>query len=136
MIVADTNLIAYLYLESPNSHQAERALLKDAHWAAPLLWRSEFRNVLALYIRKRWLSLDETRRIMNEALGLMEEQEYEVDSQQVLRLVASSTCSAYDCEFVALAQDLGVRLVTQDRQLLNDFPDVAVSLEGFINSAQ
>jgi predicted nucleic acid-binding protein len=136
MIVADTNLIAYLYLESPHSRQAERALLKDAHWAAPLLWRSEFRNVLALYVRKRWLSLGESQRIMNEALGLMEEQEYEVDSQQVLRLVASSTCSAYDCEFVALAQELGVRLVTQDRQLLNDFPDVAVSLEAFINTPQ
>jgi predicted nucleic acid-binding protein len=134
MIVADTNLIAYLYLESPNSHQAERALLKDAHWAAPLLWRSEFRNVLALYIRKRWLSLDETQRIMNEALGLMEEQEYEVDSQRVLSLAAESSCSAYDCEFVALAQDLGVCLVTLDKQLLSDFPDVAVSLDAFVSA--
>jgi predicted nucleic acid-binding protein len=136
MIVADTNLIAYLYLESRHSRQAERALLKDAHWAAPLLWRSEFRNVLALYIRKQWLSLEKSRRIMNEALGLLEEQEYEVDSQQVLRLVASSTCSAYDCEFVALAQDLGIYLVTMDKQVLNDFPDVAVSLEAFVGAQE
>ena len=64
MIVADTNLIGYLYLESRHSPQAEKALRKDAHWAAPLLWRGEFRNVLALYIRKQWLSLEESRPII------------------------------------------------------------------------
>ncbi|MBL7164528.1 MAG: type II toxin-antitoxin system VapC family toxin, partial [Anaerolineales bacterium] len=58
MIVVDTNIIAYLYLESERSSQAERLLEKDTQWSAPLLWRSEFRNVLALYIRKKELSLE------------------------------------------------------------------------------
>lgn len=107
MIVVDTNLIGYLYVESPHAQQAEQVLGKDADWVAPLLWRSEFRNVLALYLRKQWLSLSESQRIMDEALQLMDDREYEVDSHQVLRLVAESTCSAYDCEFVALAQELG-----------------------------
>ncbi len=35
MIVVDTNVIGYLYLGSAYSEQAERALLKDAEWAAP-----------------------------------------------------------------------------------------------------
>src|SRR5258705_12444382 len=106
MIVVDTNVIGYLYLASPHSPQAEQALLKDANWASPLLWRSEFRSVLSLYLRKQWLSLEASLQIMTEALGLMQEQEYEVDSDQVLRLVARSSCSAYDWEFVALAQCL------------------------------
>jgi predicted nucleic acid-binding protein len=132
MIVVDTNVIGYLYLASPHSRQAEQALVKDASWVAPLLWRSEFRNVLALYLRKQWLSLEACQQIMTEALSLMEDQEYEVDSNQVLRLVALSRCSAYDCEFVALAQELGVSLVTQDKQLLKDFPRVAISLAAFV----
>ena len=136
MIVVDTNLIGYLYLESKHSQQAEQALGKDADWAAPLLWRSEFRNVLALYIRKHWLSLAESQQIMNEALHLMEDREYEVDSQQVLRLVTISTCSAYDCEFVALAQELGTSLVTADKQILKDFPAVAMSVETFISTQE
>ena len=136
MIVVDTNLIAYLYLESKHSPLAEQAWLKDAEWAAPLLWRSEFRNVLALYIRKHWLSLAESQQIMNEALHLMEDREYEVDSQQVLRLVTISTCSAYDCEFVALAQELGTSLVTADKQILKDFPAVAVPVETFISTQE
>ena len=134
MIVVDTTIIGYLYLTSERSTQAEQALVKDPQWAAPLLWRSELRNVLALYIRKQILSLAEVQQVMEEAIGLMQDQEYEVNSLQVLRLVASSTCSAYDCEFVALAQDLGVHLVTVDRQILDQFPATAVSLEAFASS--
>ena len=48
-----------------------------------------------------------------------------VDPMLILDLVASSTCSAYDCEFVALAQELGVPLVTTDKQILRDFPRIA-----------
>ena len=134
MIVVDTNIIGYLYLTSDRSMQAEQALVKDQQWAAPLLWRSELRNVLALYIRRQILSLAEAQQVMDEAISLMQNQEYEVNSLHVLRLVASSTCSAYDCEFVALAQDLDVRLVTVDRQILDQFPAIAVSLEAFVGS--
>ena len=129
MIVVDSNMIGYLYLTSERSSQVERVLHKDAQWAAPLLWRSEFRNVLALYLRKKLLSLEAAQEIMNEAMTLMLGQEYEVVSWQVLSLVAKSSCSAYDCEFVALAQDLGVALVTVDKQVLEQFPHVAISPE-------
>ena len=132
MIVVDTNIIAYLYLESGRSAQVERLLEKDTRWSAPLLWRSEFRNVLALYIRKNYLSLEEAQEIIREALKLMKGREYEIASFQVLELVASSECSAYDCEFVALAEDLGIPLVTVDKKLLKEFPQIAVSLDEYI----
>jgi predicted nucleic acid-binding protein len=45
-------------------------------------------------------------------------------------LAARSACSAYDCEFVALARDLDVRLVTADRRL-RGLPDTAISPEDF-----
>lgn len=134
VIVVDTNLIGYLYLESKHSPQVEHVLRQDADWVASLLWRSEFRNVLARYLRKQWLSLAETRRLMDEALRMMEDREYEVDSNRVLRLVADSTCSAYDCEFVALAQELGTFLVTLDKEILKDFPTVAVSVDTFLST--
>jgi len=134
MIVVDTNIIGYLYLTSERSSQAEQVLRRDPDWVAPLLWRSEFRNVLAFYIRKRWLNLQAAQEIMDEALGLMVGQEYEVVSSQVLSLVVKSSCSAYDCEFVALAQDLGVSLVTVDKQVLDQFPESAVSLDKYLAS--
>ena len=132
MIVVDTNIIGYLYLASDRSVQAEHILLRDPQWSAPLLWRSELHNVLALYLRKKLLTLEEALQIMGDAMRLMRDREYEVTSYQVLSLAATSTCSAYDCEFVALAKDLGVSLITVDKQILGQFPDISLSLDEFV----
>jgi predicted nucleic acid-binding protein len=51
-----------------------------------------------------------------------------VDSGRVLDLVRDSDCTAYDCEYVALAMHLGVKLVTMDGKLLKAFPKHAFSL--------
>jgi len=134
MIVADTNIIAYLYLESERSAQVEKLLEKDSQWVAPLLWRSEFRNVLALYLRKRNLSLEQAKQIMQEAMLLMREREYEIDSSRILELVVESGCSAYDCEFVALAQDLGISFVTVDQKIHKEYAQIAVPLDDILAS--
>lgn len=123
MIVVDTNVLAYLYLPTEHTAQAESLLRSDPNWAAPLLWRSEFRNVLAGYLRRRVLSFEEACAIQQEAESLLAGNEHEVDSRQVLKLVRDSDCSAYDCEFVALAEHLGVKLVTLDAKLLRAFPE-------------
>jgi len=133
MIVVDTNVIAYLYLSNERSEQVERLLEKDSEWAAPLLWRSELRNVLALYMRKGILIVEEAQAVMEESMRLMDGREYEVVSFQVLDLASKSTCSAYDCEFVALAQELEKPFVTVDKKILQEFPDIAVSLDKFIS---
>jgi len=131
MIVVDTNIIGYLYLSSEQSIRVEAALRRDPEWCAPLLWRSELRNVLAFYVRKSLLSLSEAQQIMEAAIQRIQGREYEIVSHQVLALAAESTCSTYACEFVALAKDLDVRLVTTDKQILTQFPNVALSLDQF-----
>jgi predicted nucleic acid-binding protein len=132
VIVVDRNVICYRWMSSPNSAAAETALAKDPHWIAPLLWRSEFRNVVTLAIRKRALTIDAAQEIMRKAEASFERCEFAVSSDAVLRLVARSNCTAYDCEFVALADAERVRLVTADRQILKEFPEVAISLDKFV----
>ena len=129
MIVVDTNVISYLLLPTPMTGAAEALYLRDAEWSAPVLWRSELRNVLALYLRKGLLALDAALALQNRAEGLFEGREFQIQSTAVLRLAQSSGCSAYDCEFVALAEDLGTRLYTADRRLLQSFPRIAVPLD-------
>jgi predicted nucleic acid-binding protein len=131
MIVADTNIISYLFLPTVFSDRASQLYQKDADWTAPSLWRSEFRNVLALYIRQQILTLAEALVIQDEAEALMADHEFTLPSVSILSLTDSSRCSAYDCEFVALAKQLSVTLVTEDKKILREFPDVAVSLDGF-----
>ena len=128
MIVVDSNVLAYLYLPGEYSQSAEALLQHDPDWAAPALWRSEFRNILAGYLQRKTLSFEQACGVQREAESLLTGAEYEVDSLSVLELVRDSACSAYDCEFVALAIRLDTHLVTLDRQLLRAFPQRAVPL--------
>jgi predicted nucleic acid-binding protein len=125
VIVADTNVILHLWMHTAESPAAQALLEDDPEWCAPILWRSEIRNALALLVRHRSLPLDAAREIVRSAEDLMEGRELAVDSTTVLDLTAASSCSAYDCEFVALARALGVPLVTTDKQILRKFPRVA-----------
>ncbi|PSB05974.1 VapC toxin family PIN domain ribonuclease [Pleurocapsa sp. CCALA 161] len=131
MIVADTNLIAYLMIEGDFTPQAELVYQLDSNWIAPYLWRSEFRNILALYLRKNYLSMAEAKTIMAQAEALMKNKEFELDSASILEMIENSTLSAYDCEYVVLAKKLGINLITNDKKILKSFPDLAVSLESY-----
>ena len=131
MIVADTNLLIYLYVQGQRTEESEAVLQRDALWAVPLLWRSEFRNSLIGLFRAHALQLDDALTMIDEAERWLTGREYSVLSRQVLTLASRSGCSAYDCEFVVLAQDLEIPLVTTDRQILKAFPTIAVSPSAF-----
>jgi predicted nucleic acid-binding protein len=135
VIVADTNLIAYFFIKGDFTDHAQAVFEKDPTWIAPLLWRSEFRNVLALYIRKGFLNLAEALDLMQEAELLMNGMEYLVSSLNILSLTKESRCSAYDCEFVALARQLDLKLVTSDSLILKNFPGIAVHISEFGKSS-
>ncbi len=132
MIVVDTNLVAYLLISGPHTALAERVLARDPEWAAPLLLHSELRNVLARRVRGGDAPLHAAVEAAVSAEELLEEREFQPNGAHVLRLAAASGCTAYDCEFIAVARDLAVPLVTLDRELLSAFPDVAVDPDAFL----
>ena len=121
-------MLAYLPSAGRLRPRAEALSAKDPDWAAPILWRSEFRNILAGYLRRDEFSFDDACRLQQDADGLLAGAEYQVDSRNVLTLVRDSGCSAYDCEYVALAMHLDTRVVTMDRQLIREFPKHVVAL--------
>ncbi|MBK6510156.1 MAG: type II toxin-antitoxin system VapC family toxin [Haliea sp.] len=102
--------MAYLYLPTDQTDDVVALLHKDPHWIAPLLWRSEFRNVLALYVRKNIVDLNTAIEMQAQAERQLMDNEYSVNSMDVLTLAKESGCSAYDCEFVSLARSLNLKL--------------------------
>ena len=128
MIVVDSNVLAYLYLPGEYTAAAEALLEQDSDWAAPILWRSEFRNILAGYLRRKAITFEQANSLQREAESLLEGAEFEVESLAVLELVRDSDCSAYDCEFIALAMKLDTKLITMDKKLLRAFPKRAIAL--------
>ncbi len=131
MIVVDTNVIAYFWLPGDFTHHAKSLFQKESNWAAPLLWRSEFRNILALYIRKGLLSNFNAIEIIQNAEAMMKGREYSVNSFDILDKISKCTLSSYDIEFVVLAESLNVKLVTLDKKIIKEFPQIAFSLRNF-----
>jgi predicted nucleic acid-binding protein len=134
MIVVDTNIIVPLHITSESTGQVLEILKKDAFWCSTPLWRSEFLNVLTGFMRRKGITLDQARQIMEAALMTMAGTEIPVSPWHVLELTQISNCTAYDCEFVALAKELGVKLVTLDKQILAQFPETAISPDKFVGS--
>ncbi len=130
MIVVDTNVLAYLLLPCELSRQADALYRNDPKWTAPILWRSEFCNLLAGYLRRKTLAFEQALKVQAEAEAIMAGNEHEVDSRHVLELVRDSDCTATECEFVALAIRLGVKVTTGDKKLLKAFPDYTAALQG------
>ncbi len=134
MIVVDTNILAHFWFPSDSTELCDELYQKDPQWVAPILWRSEFRNVVTLYLRKELIDLAEALLIMEKAELQMKDYQFQVNSLRVLHHVSQSNCSSYDCEFVSLAKDLDLELITMDKQLLREFPDLAKHPEKVIES--
>jgi predicted nucleic acid-binding protein len=135
MIVVDSNVIAYCWINGERSGLAHRLRRLDADWRAPVLWRSELRNILAGYRRDGSLDDLQVRRIMAAAEAGLAGRDHHLPSERVFRVIENSRLSAYDAEFVALAEILGVKLVTEDRAILRAFPGRAMPIAAALESA-
>lgn len=132
MIVVDTNIIGHFFLSTESSALAAQVFAKDPDWHAPVLWQSELRSILSKYFRAKRLTLAQAQRIMDEAQVLMIDRERFVSSKAVLELMAASQCTTYDCEYAALAKEMNLPLVTLDKDLVRDFPQLAVFPQDFV----
>lgn len=131
MIVVDSNIVCYYALPGVRTAVVDRLRARDPHWCVPPIWRSEFRNVVLGQIRRGAMDLGAAQELVALTEAMLRESEFAVDSSAVLARAAESGCTAYDCEYVVLAEDLGVPLVTSDKQVLAAFPDRAVAPEQY-----
>ena len=131
MIVVDSNVVAYFWINGPLTETAQQVRAKDPEWHVPLLWRSELRSILTGYLRDGTLDAGQIAQVMAAAEATFADREHLVSSEKVFAIVGQSKLSAYDAEFVALAEVLAVPLVTADRIVLRAFPDRALTMEAF-----
>jgi len=130
LIVVDTQILVYLTLAGEYTTVAESVLERDSEWVAPPLWRSEMRNVLAGYLRRGTIDAAAALAIIDEAAGILSA-EIAPPDELIFRQVTATRCSAYDLEFVALAEHLDVPLVTNDKEILAAFPRRSVAPVAF-----
>ena len=126
MIVVDTN-VCYLLMPGERTAAADRLYRADPEWIAPRLWLDELLNVIATSERQSLLDADQAVAILRDAIELMQDGTYEVPPERVLAVARRTGCSAYDSQFVALAEDRHLILHTWDQRILERCPGLAIA---------
>lgn len=132
MIVVDANILLYALIECDATPLTQELKLKDPDWRAPALLLHEVLNALTTQERRGVLTLAHCRGLLRSAEVFLEAAQAAVDMQRALALAAHHGITGYDAQYVALAQDLGAPLVTEDRKLRQAAPLVARSLRDFL----
>ena len=132
MIVVDTNIISYLLIPNAKYNRlADDLYQKDNNWISPLLWRYEVLSVLSLYLRKNIIDAAGCKSIYQEAMEtVISRPVFEFD--KVFKLIENSNLSSYDCEFVALAIENNLPLITEDKKIICEFPDIAYTIKNYL----
>ena len=134
MIVVDTNVVAYYFIEGDKTAMARELMRADPDWRLPALWRHEYLNVLATYARQGGATVAESRELWRLAGNLLSSREQQVEPEAALALAVDHKLSAYDAQYIVLAQGLHTVLVTEDRRLVKAFPSITRTMQGFVAS--
>ena len=124
------NLLAYPLIEGEFTAAAEQAYRRDRRWVAPRAHRFELLNILATNVRAGVVSVAQAEVAWLRVFRLVSTS-CDAAPMDVLRLSVQAQTATYDCEYVALAGERRLRVVTNDGGMLRRFPDVAVSIVDF-----
>lgn len=131
MIVADASLLAHLLIPSPDSAVAEAVYRRDAEWSAPILWRSELSSVLLKHVRHSGMKIELAKEVLERARLVIKDREARPAATAVLEMAVSFKVSAYDAEYLVLARQLDVPLLTFDRKLQRAAKGIAIAPREF-----
>ena len=128
MIVVDSNVLAYLLIDNRQTPDARALLVRDPDWHSDSFALVELTNVLATAMRVRQLDLPKATRALADAQSVIESGLHAVTPADALAVAVGFGISAYDARYVAVARDLGARLVTEDARLRKAAPALTQSL--------
>ena len=132
MIVVDSNIVAARNLTTSLTSKAKQVEEKDPVWIVPVLWRYEFQNILASAIKAKQIKPEQALDVWEKVSRILMENECEPSASKVIALVAQFGITAYGGQFIAIALEMGIPCVTEDRELQEKFPGIAISMDGFL----
>src|SRR3989442_14892570 len=117
MLLVDTNIIAPLYVRSARTDAVEELFARDAVWRTEPLALIELSNVLITFERTRYITAATARDCLNRAAAFLQPQLFRVSHQAALDAALRYGTTACDARLLALAQQLGHRLVAEEAKM-------------------
>ena len=128
MLLVDTNVVVYLLIAGDYTAAAQELRARDPDWRSEAFLLIEFTNVLASSIARKRMTLSLAEDLLAKAVALFDGKLARIPHASVLTIAARYRVSAYDARFLALADQLGSRLVTEDARLRAVAPALTQSL--------
>ena len=128
MFIVDTNVVAYLLIQGDQTAVAQKLHERDPDWRSEAFLLIELTNVLASSIAAKRMTLSMAADFLERTVELFDGKLGRVPHATVVAMAARLRVSAYDARFLALAEQLGSRLVTEDARLRAAAPDLTQSL--------
>lgn len=135
MIVVDANIIAYLLISGDRTPEAQALWRFDNDWVVPDLWRDEFLNILSTYVRQGGADLETAKKLWGSAVDLFASKERSANPLLVLELAQQYRLSAYDAQYLAVALELGVMLLTEDRSFHRAVPQFSTTMQPYLQAS-
>lgn len=133
MIVVDTNIVAYLSIEGERTAQARVLWDSDPHWQMPIIWQHEYLNILSTYTRSDGIGLEDAKHLWKIVTQKFIDAHIEIDMSVALDLAVQHNISAYDAQFIALANELEVPLISEDKRLRDRCPERVINMAEYID---
>jgi predicted nucleic acid-binding protein len=118
--VLDASVIAAAFFPEPHSAAARALLVSGNDLYAPDLVYAEVANVIWKRYGRGEIDQRDAADLLSDVMGLpLEITPSEQLAGPALELAMRTGRTAYDCLYVALAVQLGGRMITNDRRLVN-----------------
>jgi len=134
MVIIDTNVIAPLYVRSARTDAAKQLFVRDAVWRTEPIALIELSNVLVTYEDSRYITAATARDCLTRAATFLQPHLFRVSHEAALDAALRYRVTAYDARFLALAQQLDTRLITEDAKLRAAAPGLTQSIAEALRS--
>src|ERR1035441_7986038 len=129
MKLVDINVLAYLVIESQFSKNAQKLYRLDSEWHTEEFAFIELTNVLTTHLRAGSLTMPVCIETFEEAENVIGSNLHTVSHLDALAIAHEFRISAYNARYIALARELGVPLITEDKQLRKAAPELTLSID-------
>ena len=128
MLLVDTNVVAYLLIHGHHTAAAQQLSTRDSDWRSEAFLLVEFTNILASSIARKRMTVPLARDFLAKTAALFDGKLGRVTHEAALAAAIRFKVTAYDARFLALAQQVGARLITEDAKLRAAAPALTQSL--------
>lgn len=129
-ILVDANIVVYLLLKTDKTEKARQLFEQCSRWVSESFMPIELTSAFLTAVRMNEITAKQAAFCLEQALELFPPVNLlKANHYRTMEMAIKYKTSAYDARYLVIAQELGTRLVTNDKPLRKAAPELTMSLD-------